>query len=65
MIHVYALNEPLLLDSRFFEATNIYLQERQNSHFSPSTITRSSISSLDFQIDRFNPQTLVLGSISS
>jgi hypothetical protein len=41
-----------------------YENKGQDSHFSLSTITRSLISSLNFQIDRFSPQTLFLGLIS-
>jgi hypothetical protein len=37
---------------------------RQNSQFSPRTITQSSISSLNYENDRFGPQTFASGSVS-
>ena len=37
----------------------------QNNHFGPSTITRGSVSSLNFRNGRFSPQTLLLCSNSS
>ena len=38
---------------------------RQNSQFDPSTFTSGSNSSLNYEIDRFHPQTFYLSSISS